>query len=254
MNSSELERIGFYFCVLIIMLFLLMILFISYRVMRAEDLPKRTEDLDPTTLETGDILGVGYRHPFGWFVTAWSSSVWSHCGIVWKDPVTSEPFVLEAAMYGGKYNGMFKIPLAVWTSINRGSYLGLTRIRGKPVDAKKLMNAFNARKRYVGLEAYNWKWYRLLTVKPFTEENRTKYTCYEIVVSVLQDAGVLNKNSSCSSFFPTDIMEGKLEFVKGYTSEPPVTLCPEEYYALKSIEEEKHKSGKSKKSKCSSSG
>jgi len=244
MKDNSIENWIFIIAVVIIIIFLIILLLTAGRVAGANDIPIITEDLDPYTLKTGDILGVGYKHPFGWFVSGWTGSVWSHCGIVWIDPTNSEIFVLEAAIYEKPYKGVFKIPLSTWIRINKNHYLGLSRIKGKPVDPVALINAFEERKKYVELDSYNWRWYRLLYKQPYFEETRTKYTCYELVVSVLQDTGVMTKEYACSSYFPTNIMEGEIQLTEGYYLDPPITINVSQYNQLRELEENKNKKGK----------
>ncbi len=241
MYRNNIEKWIFIIAVIIIMTFLIIIVMAAARVASANDYPIITEDFDPYKLKTGDILGVGYKHAFGWFVSGWSASVWSHCGIVYIDPSDKQIYVLEAAMYNEPYKGVFKIPISIWLKVNKNHHLGLSRIEGKPVDPGKLINAFTARKKYVELDSYNWRWYRLLFKKPYFEETRTKYTCYELVISVLQDVGVMTKEYACSSYFPTNIMEGELEFEEGYSLAPPIGLDISEYNEIREVEEYKNR-------------
>ena len=214
-----------------------MFLFASFRVTTPHDLPKITEDIDIHTLRTGDVLGVGYTHPFGWFVKAWSGSVWSHTGIVWKNPEDGQVYVLEAAMYHEPYRGVFKIPILDWIRINRKSYIGLARLKGPPIDPVKLIQVFEERKKHVELEGYNWRWYRLLFKTPFYEETRKRYTCYEIVVVLLQDIGVIKKLYTCSSYWPWHVMTGNIHTTKGYKFESAVLLDVDKLMDLRRAEQ-----------------
>jgi hypothetical protein len=241
--STAFEQTMLWILVPILIIVLLLIVIIAARVAFTDDRPQKIEEVDFNTLNTGDILGVGYTHPFGWFVTAWSGSVWSHTGIVWKDPESGEIFVLEAAMYHGQYRGVFKIPLVLWLRINRKFHLGVTRLKGKPVDPVQLLEAFEKRKAYVKLESYNWRWYRLLYKQRYFEDNRKSYTCYEIVVTVLQDIGVIKKKYACSSYFPCDIMTGRISMEEGYHLEPPVMLDVKKHTMLREAEERNRNKG-----------
>lgn len=247
MCYESIERVVFFISIVIIVIFVLLILFISYRVTFASDLPKTVYDFETESLKTGDILGVGYRHPFGWFVTAWSGSIWSHTGIVWRDPKNDEVFVLEAGNYGGKYNGVIKIPIVVWVRINKGSHIGLSRLKtkdGRVLCPKKVMKNFKKLKKYVLLDTYSWRWYRLLRKKPYFKQTRTNYTCYELIVELFQECGVIKKLYSCSSYFPTDIMEGRIDLECGYEYTKPILLNVEYYNRLAKIENDGNKKKK----------
>jgi hypothetical protein len=237
MDMELLEQVLLWILIPLLLIILLLFLVGSYRIYICNDLPKRTHNLDFNSMNTGDILGVGYTHPFGWFVKAWSCSNWSHTGIVWRSPDDGQLYVLEAAIYGDVYSGVIKIPIVSWLRFNRKSHIGISRLKGKPIDPIALINAFEVRKKYVKLESYNWKWYRLLLKKPFFEETRSMYTCYEIVVSVLQDVGVVSKKYACSSYFPCDIMSGNIDLCKGYNIEPAMLLDTDKHTQLRRIED-----------------
>jgi hypothetical protein len=246
MDAQLIENIMLCILVPIIIISLILLLIGSARIACCNDLPLITEELDFSNLRTGDILGVGYTHPFGWFVKAWSGSTWSHTGIVWEDPNTGELFVLEAAMYTKEYSGVVKIPLVNWVRFNRKSYIGVTRLRGKKVDPMALLRAFEARQKLVKLEGYNWRWHRLLYTTPFHEETRTRYTCYEIVINTLQDVGVIKKHCTSSSYFPYHIMRGCVPLCKGYILEPVVLLDTTHHTELRQAEDK----SKSRKGAC----
>lgn len=243
---SSAERVLFWILFTVVIVSLLVFLFAAFRVTASSDLPKITEDININTLRTGDVLGVGYTHPFGWFVKAWSGSVWSHTGIVWKDPESNQVYVLEAAMYHDPYKGVFKIPILDWIRINRKSHIGLARLKGKSVDAGKLIQAFEERKKHVELEGYNWRWYRLLFKTRYYEETRKRYTCYEIVVILLQDVGVVRKLYTCSSYWPYHVMTGEIHTAKGYKYENAVLLNVDNVMELRRAEEKMN----SKKGSC----
>lgn len=217
----------------VVILIVLCILFITtYHMFIANDFPTTIEVLNPNQLKTGDILTVGYRHGMGWFVTFWSRSVWSHTGVVWKDPKTGELFMLEAANYGGDWNGVIKIPFRIWLKLNKGSDLCLNRIiTDKPVDADKLHQAFLSIKDNK-LDAFNPNWYRLLFKTPWVEETKpSARTCYELSIKMLQQAGIVQKKFMGSSYFPKDFVWGGLDLEPGFDYQAPVMLDPRIYYS-----------------------
>jgi hypothetical protein len=219
-------------CILVI-IFLIILLLSTFTMLIAKDFPTTIEVLNPNTLQTGDILTVGYRHGMGWFVTFWSQSVWSHTGIVWREPITKEVFVLEAANYGGDWNGVIKIPFQKWVKINKGSDICLNRIqtKGVTIDSQALSDAFEKIKGNK-LEAFNLNWYRLLFKTPWKEELKPEArTCYELSIKMLQYAGIVQKKYMGSSYFPKHFVWNKLDMMPGFSYQNPVMLDPRQYYA-----------------------
>ena len=236
MDNQTIILYIFYICVAIIMFTLIIILIACGRVAGSNDLPIETHELDIYDLKTGDIIGCSYKHFFGWFVSAWFHSAWSHCGIIWIDPANGQKYVLEGANYG-TYKNFFKIPLSVWLRLNKNSHIGLSRIN-KEVDANKLITAFNKRADYTKLDSFNYKWYRLLYKQDYFEDDRDRFTCYEMVIMILQDAEVVQKLYACSSYHPSNIMEGELDFCEGYELTPPVLLDIKNFNLLRECEDD----------------
>lgn len=198
------------------------------RALTANDMNMPLDELDPTTINTGDILSVAYHHGFGTFVAAATNSVWSHTAVAWKDPVTNEIFVLEGCNYHDR-RGMLKVPLATWVRFNRQSQICINRL-STPADPAKVLQAFN-NLRSIKLETFNWQMYKLLMKTAYEPVDMSAgYTCYEIAVHILQDSGIVSKQWRGSSYFPTDIVWGKLETMPGYTYSRPVLLNPTMYY------------------------
>ena len=232
MDNQTIWLYLFYAAIAIIVIFCLLIVIASARVAGANDVPIETQELDISSLKTGDILGVSYNHPFGWFVSSFFSSIWSHCSVIWKDPSTGQLYVLEGGNYDKQYRGIVKMPISTWLKFNRKSYLGLSRIN-KEVDANKLIESFNIHAKYMKLDSFNYKWYRLLYKQDYFKQDREKFTCYEMLITILQDADVIEKKYACSSYSPSEIMEGELDFCDGYYLEPPVCLDISEYNNLR---------------------
>lgn len=244
MDAGFLEIILLVILIPIVVIALLFVVIGAFRISACSDLPKVMYDIDFDSINTGDILGVGYTHPFGWFVKAWSGSTWSHTGIAWRDPDDGQLYVLEAATYSKTYQGVMKIPIVNWIRFNRKSHIGISKLRGKTLDPIVLINAFEKRSKYLKLEPYNLSWYRLLYKTPYYDQKRESYTCYEIVITILQDVGVIRKKYTCSSYFPCDIMEGRIDLSKDYTLDPPRLLNVEHHTKLRQAEDHsKNKAG-----------
>ena len=220
----------------VVIIFTLLFLIFIIRLLLAEDYPDKIEPLDLSTIQTGDIIGAAYRRSHGYFVSFWSSSIWSHIGIAWRDPVNQELFILEAAVYKDpKYRGILKVPILDWVRFNRKGYMGVTRLRRAenvpPIDPTQMMQTFEEFQK-IEIDSFNWRWLRLLFKTPYTPERQTHYTCYELSVLMLQEMGIVAKKHRCSSYFPGDIMSGNMEFVPGYSVDPIVFVDTTDYYRV----------------------
>lgn len=224
----------------VILIFLVLSIIVAAQVGLANDLPDIEKFADAEDINTGDILGVGYRHCFAWFVTAWSFSVWTHTGIAWRDPVTNELFVLEAAYYDSpKYRGVFRIPFDQWIRINKNSYMCHLKLRYtgdgdthkisenkiNGVDANKMSDIFHEFEQIKILDSLNYKWYRFLRNEPYVEETLDRhFVCYEISILMLQRMGIYAKKKRCSSHFARDLIWRHIEMEPGYVYEDPVLI------------------------------
>lgn len=208
----------------IILIYLVIALIIIAQVNVARDYPKKTMFADEQAINSGDILGVGYHHVFGYFITGWSGSIWSHTGIAWKSK-EGQLYVLEAANYGKKYNGIIRIPFAVWMRINRKSQICILKHSGKPFPAAELSSTFDQHAK-CSLDHYNFGWYRFLCSLPYSGEKKDSYTCYELTVRVLQQIGVVKQDRACSSYFPREIMAGCMNMCSDHRYSEAIRLEP----------------------------
>jgi hypothetical protein len=219
---------------IVIVLTILFLVLVS-RILLADDFPDQIEKFDISTIRTGDIIGAAYRKTHGYFVRFWSSSIWSHIGVAWRDPVTNELFILEGAFYKNpNYKGVVKVPIKEWVRFNRKEYMGITRINfegNKNVDPNRMIEFFKNLQTFK-LDTFNWRWYRLLFKTPYNEDIQQHYTCYEISILLLQEMGIVSKKYKCSSYFPCDIMSGNIDLEPGCVADPIVFLDTIDYYRL----------------------
>ncbi len=212
------------------------VFFICLRVLVADDYPAHLEVLDVKSINTGDLLGVGYSSAFGSFTTFWSESVWSHVGIAWRSPETQELYVLESANYHEPWTGVFRIPFHIWCNLNKRSLIGVTRLRspdGQKVDSDRLLRTFNEYSS-IPLDSFSLDWARFLVNRPYTGQMMKAYTCYELVVSVLQKMDIMKKELACSSFFPRHLAKAEIPLESGYSYSAPIELnCSSYIRALK---------------------
>ena len=222
-----------FIAIIIILLFIsIVILIISIRTQIADDFPRNAHEFDPNKLKTGDIVTVGYRNPFGWFATMWTGSIWTHCGMAWKDPHNDLLYIIEAAHYPGKWRGVFKIPFDLWIRYNQHGYLSYTPLVGERPDhfEEKLDRAFDAIKKN-SLDKFNCNWARLLFKFPYQPNpDQSSYTCYELIIKLLQEVGVVRKKYMPASYFPNDLVFGRLDMKKGYTYDYPIFFESSSYY------------------------
>jgi hypothetical protein len=197
--------------ILIFILLLFIIIFIIFNSYSPHDLPSRQYlNFDPDSVKTGDILIIGYNHIFGKVLKGFTSSIWSHSGIAYRDKDTNFLYVVELGVYKKLYKGVFKIPFDTWYRINKRQYLGILRYNGPSIDLDKFDTLFTKYKNYTA-DYFNYKWYRfLLKTKYKPDLNRTKYTCIELTIHILQQLDIYSKSYSCSSYFPSAIGNNKI--------------------------------------------
>jgi len=229
----------------IIIIFSLLILLASFRVLSVDDFPDSSERLDLSTIKTGDILGASYQNGLGYFIGLFLDTMWSHVGVAWRDPKTNGLFVLEAANYHDPYKGVFKIPIENWVRFNKKNIIGLTRLTtpaGFEVNPNEVEDNFD-KIRNVKLDTFNFTWWRLLFKKDYDENyHQSHYTCYELAVKTLQNSGVFKKRYMWSSYTPGDIMKGLVDMEDGFKYSKPTILHVGDYYNV--IKSQTHDSNK----------
>jgi len=207
----------------VVMIYLVVIIIVAIQVYLTYDMPKKQRQVQQADIQTGDVLGVSYRHLFGHLVTTWSGSIWHHTGVAWRCPSTNELYVFEAAIYGGNYRGVFRIPFDIWLKINRRMHICHLRLEG-PIDTLELDNHFRSLE-VIKLDSLNWQWYRFLQTRPYVDETpRTHYTCYEITIMLLQRMNIVRKELACSSYFARDVVHRKLPMEEGYSYSEAILL------------------------------
>lgn len=217
-------------CYLIVFL-LLLLLIVQIQVYGASDAAVYTDYIDESTIETGDILGVSYRNIFGDFIAFWTSSLWSHAGIAWRDPKDNALYVFESADYNREWCGMIKVPFTTWVNLNKKCVIGVTRLRrtdGSCLDAAKLEEEFDFYQR-TRFDSFNLSWYRFLSKRTYTGELQTHYTCYEMIIEILQRCDVIRKEWTCSSYFPKDVIKGAMPLESGWSFQPLAVVEASQY-------------------------
>lgn len=210
------------------------------------------EMLDLGSLKSGDILAIGYRGIRRLFSKVVYDSVWTHASLVYIDPKTKEPYILEANDYSPPYSGrVVRVPLLFWIRVNRKSpAVAHVAINRAPPD-DKLVSAFHRfEKLDIGIESLKLSWTRFLgrrtpetvsaeslfaadhrRVRPAKKTRGThvpigrKYdypiACHEILIATLQGAGVVSGRFTPCSYLPSNVANGNLPTINGYYYESP---------------------------------
>lgn len=208
----------------VIIIYLFIFLIVVTILMLTNDLPneekiinlKNTNTTDFSFLDTGDIVGISYSNIFGYLITTFTSSLWSHSGVVWKSP-DNKLYILEGASYDKPYDGIFKIPLEKWLYINRHSKLCYLKYTGTNKICPELMEQkFNDIIEKHQLDSINLSSLRFFNKIKYSDNTRIKLTCIEITVKLLQDMNIIQKKYQCSSYFPGNVINRNLEMCEGY--------------------------------------
>lgn len=179
-----------------------------------KDFPTSVRYIEACEMKTGDIVAVAYNNHVTFTVSSMTASAWIHTGIIWVDPETNIRYVLEGAICRQKrYKQFYKIPVATWLYLNRGSLIGYKRYNGPEPDANKMIEVFNRISKNCKLEGFNYTWFRFLFRDNYEnfEKLKKKYTCFEITIILGQESGIYKKNRSYHSFFPCDIVNDNID-------------------------------------------
>lgn len=122
------------------------------------------DTLDVASLKTGDILIVSYGDARTLFSKAFYDSVWTHPVLVYIDPETKEPYVLEVASYRPPYNGgVIRTPLLTWARINHNTHAVVHVRLNKPAPTEAIDEAFTRiEKADLTVESLKLSWLRFL--------------------------------------------------------------------------------------------
>lgn len=201
--------------IVMMVLVVIFILIVLYRLNNSDGC-KIIDSIESSKLDTGDLLFVSYDNSLGSFMRVWSKSRWSHVAMVYKSS-NSEIFVMETANYPDK-KGVLFLPIGEWYRYNRKSEISTMKLN-KP----DIFNPDNVLKpfEYIcnkRLDTFGISWLRLLGKKEYKKNNlEQNITCYEMVIHLLQEANIVKKKYSPSSYFPIDIIEGRIEYHKDFS-------------------------------------
>lgn len=209
------------FMFLFIMILLLAYLIALVNRFTSFDEPRETVWLDPRDLRTGDLVGCAYGNFAGRFISAFSQSIWSHTGLVWKNPITGIPYIMEAANYRPYYEGGILIPFETWYTYNRKNVIAWCRYTGPPLNDRRVLQEFLPFLQDFKLEGLNPSWARFLKTHDYQSTGPPiKSTCFEVTIDHLQRVGVYAKSRLRCSYFPGDVINRRVEYAPGYSHAP----------------------------------
>ncbi len=146
-------------------------------------------------LESGDLVFCSGRYFFSGLIQKVTRSVWSHCGIIYKDPTLNRVFVLESEVM----IGVRLVPLSKYLKDYHGrrrAYQGRIVIgRVHPVpEAEKIRRAISFGMDELTKPYDNWEILRILVRTLLGKGRRTrdrKYICSELVQECFRHAGIV---------------------------------------------------------------
>lgn len=231
------------------------------------------DPLDIGKLKNGDIIMISYQGVRSWFSALVYGSIWTHAGLVYIDPRSSEPFIFEAANYAPPHVGQIvRIPLLKWMSINKNSKcISLVSIN-KPIPYEKLNEEYaKFENSDIGVQGLSLSWKRFLTKKTpydvdeysffaaehirkhpktktqaglkkyiFFGENTSSYfdyllTCHEVIIHVLQKCGVFERKYTACSYLPNALFNREIKTINDYEYLEPIEVSVDDYVSNKNI-------------------
>jgi len=200
--------------ILILILLVIVVVFIILRVSTASN-EEVTKSITSSELNTGDLLFVSYKNALGTFMKAWSVSKWTHVAMVYKAP-DGEMYVMETANYPD-IKGVLFLPIAEWYRYNKNCEIAAKKLHTPEYfDGTKVLEIFE---RLVDkkLDTFGTSWFRLLSKKKYSDLSENEnITCYELIVYILQEANIVKKEYSPSSYFPRDMTRNELPLHKHF--------------------------------------
>jgi len=211
--------------------------------------------LDISKLKTGDLLAISYHGARAMFSTSTYRSIWTHVGLVVVDEKTSEPYIMEIAKYKAPYSHhVVMIPFLTWARINRNTRTVAWLQINKSPSVESLMNTFSEfADSGVCVEGLSSTWFRFLDIKKpetvdkdsffATEKNdpgirffsssdkcknlayKYSLTCHEMIIYILQNAGVYSTENTACSYLPSCIVNRRIQMTNGFCYLDPIQAC-----------------------------
>ncbi len=208
----------------LVILILFLVVLMSVNVFSSADQPRAGLVFDVNRLKTGDIIASSDNTATSVMISGFTNSIWAHTGVIYRDPLTNETYILETINYpGSKKHTPLRTPLSEWLRYNKkrtNAVVELILTNGAQVDTTALNLAFEG---FAGtkIDFFNTGWKRFLSTRTYKEEVQKRYTCFEMTIQMLQKTGVFKKELAHSSYFPCDVVRGHVPTEKGFAYKAP---------------------------------
>jgi len=196
---------------------------------------------DYETLKSGDLVFVSYKNLLGKSIRVLSASEYSHIGMIYRESSGSPEqsskesdklYVLEIADYRDtsvspksqeqsfkeksqeqSSNGVLKLPYEQWLKLNKHHDIYIRKLNNEDYESKgiknKISNEFTKLQKYKQQKLTDiLELKRLMFFEAYDEkkiEKLEKITCIELVVMLLQNLELLEKDAMPSSYYPCDL-------------------------------------------------
>lgn len=219
--------------IIFIVLFVGILIAVISRIVYS-DIDKKSLEIssvkDYETLKSGDLVFVSYKNLLGQSIRVLSASEYSHIGMILKNDV--KLYVLEIADYRDtsvspgqsssdlspksqeqSSNGVLKIPYEQWLKLNKRHDIYIRKLNNEDYESKGIKNKIS--NEFAKLQKYKQQKLtdilelkRLMFFEAYDEkkiEKLEKITCIELVVMLLQNLELLEKDAMPSSYYPCDL-------------------------------------------------
>lgn len=213
-----------YFWILYYLIIIGLAVFIIISIWNASDKQEAKSLYKQENLQTGDLVFVRYDNSLGYFMRLWSGSPWTHMGMVFRD-VTNQVYIMETANYHAtsklqERKGLLVLPISEWLQRNRNCQISVKPLKTpKDFDRRNLYRSF-VRIDGKKLDTFGINWFRLLGKRSYHSlKSQENVMCYELIVYLLQENEVIEKEYSASSYFPGNIIDNELKLRPGFKFE-----------------------------------
>jgi hypothetical protein len=211
--------------IILLLLTIIIVALLLFYAHRGNNNIKITNPISRDDLNTGDLIFVRYDNSLGYFMRLISGSVWTHVSMVYRDP-ENNLYIMETANYPGppykgsttKYKGVLFMPIAEWMTFNKHRDMGVMRLETpSDFDRNVLLSSFE-KVSHKNLDTLGISWSRLLFKRKYKEYGniRQNLTCYELIVHLLQQSEIAEKEYMPLSYFPRDLIKRKLNLRMGF--------------------------------------
>ena len=205
---------------------------------------------DFETLKSGDLVFVSYKNLLGQSIRVLSASEYSHIGMIYKESFDSQEqsskesldsqgqsldglYVLEIADYRDlkspeqnskdlkspeQNSGVIKIPYEKWLKLNKHHDIYIRKLEYETYKDKtiqtRILDEFSKLQKYKQQKLTDiLELRRMIFFEPYDEkkiEKLEKITCIELIVLLLQNLDLMEKDSMPSNYYPCDLASDKI--------------------------------------------